>query len=141
MGRHMRFPISCALLASSLLMLFGWIAAASAQNGKLVVFAAASLKEALDEVNAAYQRDEDQDEGVAKRASQLLVQRIECSFGFSGFGRLRIDGERAVEELAGGGLVAPGDCADPELVERLAPRRISCRSFLVPPDGIVRLAF
>ena len=79
MGCGMRFPISCALLASSLLMLFGWTAPASAQNGKLNVFAAASLKEALDEVNAAYQRDEGQETTTSYAASPTLAKQIEAA--------------------------------------------------------------
>jgi ABC-type molybdate transport system substrate-binding protein len=47
------------LLAFILIILLGstWGAAASAQEAKLVVFAAASLKDALDAVNAAYRRE------------------------------------------------------------------------------------
>ena len=54
--RHARLP---ALLASILIIFLGsgCGAAASAQEGSLVVFAAASLKDALDEVNAAYRRN------------------------------------------------------------------------------------
>ena len=55
---RLRFPTSRDLLMFVLLVLSStlWSVPASAQAEKLVVFAAASLKDALDEVNAAFQR-------------------------------------------------------------------------------------
>src|SRR5262249_33893395 len=50
---------------------------ASAQDGKLVVFAAASLKDALDEVNAAYRREKGQEIATSYGASSTLARQIE----------------------------------------------------------------
>jgi molybdate transport system substrate-binding protein len=56
-----------------------WGAAVSAQEGKLVVFAAASLKDALDEVNAAYRRDKGQETTTSYAASSTLAKQIEAA--------------------------------------------------------------
>ena len=62
MARRVSFLRSRDLIVCILLILSSvvWNAVASAQQTKLVIFAAASLKDALDEVNAAYQRDKGQ---------------------------------------------------------------------------------
>jgi molybdate transport system substrate-binding protein len=54
-------------------------AAASAQEGRLVVFAAASLKDALDEVNAAYRRDMGRETTTSYAASSTLAKQIEAA--------------------------------------------------------------
>src|SRR5262249_32866285 len=56
MARVARFAVSRRLLACVFLILLSaaWSTVASAQAPRLVVFAAASLKDALDEANAAY---------------------------------------------------------------------------------------
>ena len=79
MVRGVRFPTSRVLLASILLSLLGsaWGTAATAQDAKLVIFAAASLKDALDEVNAAYQRDKEQETTTSYNASSTLAKQIE----------------------------------------------------------------
>jgi hypothetical protein len=56
-----------------------WGAPASAQDAKLVIFAAASLKDALDEVNAAYQRDKGQETTTSYAASSTLAKQIEAA--------------------------------------------------------------
>jgi hypothetical protein len=58
MAYRVRLPTlrECLVLILLILMGSNWGTAAMAQDGKLVIFAAASLKDALDEVNAAYQR-------------------------------------------------------------------------------------
>ena len=80
MVRGVRFPTSRVLLASILLSLLGsaWGTAATAQDAKLVIFAAASLKDALDEVNAAYQRDKEQETTTSYGASSALAKQIEA---------------------------------------------------------------
>jgi len=78
-GRSLRFLISGALLASSLVVLLGGAAPASAQDAKLVVFAAASLKDALDEVNAAYRREKGQETTTSYAASPTLAKQIEAA--------------------------------------------------------------
>jgi len=78
-GRSLRFLISGVLLASSLVVLLGWAAPASAQDAKLVVFAAASLKDALDEVNAAYRREKGQETTTSYAASPTLAKQIEAA--------------------------------------------------------------
>jgi molybdate transport system substrate-binding protein len=69
--RGVRCPTPLALLASLLIALLAgvWSAAASAQEGKLVVFAAASLKDALDEVNTVYRHDKGQEITTSYAAS------------------------------------------------------------------------
>jgi len=52
---------------------------ASAQQTKLVIFAAASLKDALDEVNVVYQRDKGQETTVSYAASSTLAKQIEAA--------------------------------------------------------------
>jgi molybdate transport system substrate-binding protein len=54
-------------------------AIASAQQNKLVIFAAASLKDALDEVNIAYTRDKGQETAVSYAASSTLAKQIEAA--------------------------------------------------------------
>jgi len=75
---HARLP---ALLASILIIFLGsgCGAAASAQEGSLVVFAAASLKDALDEVNAAYRRDMGRETTTSYAASSTLAKQIEAA--------------------------------------------------------------
>jgi molybdate transport system substrate-binding protein len=79
MVRGVRFPTSRVSLASILLILLGsaWDNAATTQDAKLVIFAAASLKDALDEVNAAYQRDKEQETATSYGASSTLAKQIE----------------------------------------------------------------
>src|SRR5271166_2474149 len=79
-GRCVRFTISRNLLVYVLLVLSGsgWNAAASANVDKLVVFAAASLKEALDAVDAAYQREKGQETATSYAASSTLAKQIEA---------------------------------------------------------------
>src|SRR6266446_10210482 len=81
MARRVRFPTSRDMLVSILLAMLSttWSAAASAQDNKLVIFAAASLKDALDEVNAAYQRDKGQNTTTSYAASSTLSKQIEAA--------------------------------------------------------------
>ena len=75
------FPKSCDLVVFALLMLLSisWGTAASAQNQKLIVFAAASLKDALDEANAAYQREKGQETVTSYAASSTLAKQIDAA--------------------------------------------------------------
>jgi molybdate transport system substrate-binding protein len=52
---------------------------AAADESKLVVFAAASLKDALDEVNAAYKREKGREIAVSYAASSTLAKQIEAA--------------------------------------------------------------
>src|SRR5215475_6101268 len=81
MDRGVRLPTLRALLASTLLIFVGaaWSTPASAQDGKLVVFAAASLKDALDEVNAGYRREKGQETATSYAASSTLAKQIEAA--------------------------------------------------------------
>jgi molybdate transport system substrate-binding protein len=69
------------LLVWSLLILAvgAWVTDASAQQNKLVIFAAASLKDALDEANAAFQRDKGQETTTSYAASSTLAKQIEAA--------------------------------------------------------------
>ena len=81
MARGTQFPVSRYLLACVLFVLWGgaWSTAASAQDAKLVIFAAASLKDALDEVNAAYQQEKGQETATSYAASSTLAKQIEAA--------------------------------------------------------------
>jgi molybdate transport system substrate-binding protein len=81
MARGVCFSVSRDVLASLVfLLLCGvWGAAVPAQDSKLIVFAAASLKEALDEVNAAYRRDKAQETTTSYAASSTLAKQIEAA--------------------------------------------------------------
>ena len=80
MARGARSPTWCVLIASILLLLLGSARsiAASAQDAKLVIFAAASLKDALDEANAAYQQEKGQETTTSYAASSTLAKQIEA---------------------------------------------------------------
>jgi molybdate transport system substrate-binding protein len=81
MGCPVRFPTLRLFIASVLLLLLGsaWSIAARAQDAKLVIFAAASLKDALDEVNTAYQREKGQETATSYGASPTLAKQIEAA--------------------------------------------------------------
>jgi len=81
MARGARFSILPPLLACLLFILSSspWGIAARAQDAKLVIFAAASLKDALDEVNAAYQREKGQETAASYAASSTLAKQIEAA--------------------------------------------------------------
>lgn len=80
MVRGVRFPMSRDVLASLLLILLCSVGGTAAQGqAKLVVFAAASLKDALDEVNASYRRDKGQETTTSYAASPTLAKQIEAA--------------------------------------------------------------
>jgi molybdate transport system substrate-binding protein len=81
MARSMRFLILRDVLASLLLIMLcsAWSTAVPAQDAKLIVFAAASLKDALDEVSAAYRRDKGQETATSYAASPTLAKQIEAA--------------------------------------------------------------
>src|SRR5271166_205564 len=78
---RVRFPTSRDLLVFVLLALSStvWSIPASARDQKLVIFAAASLKDALDEVNAAFRHEKGQDTATAYAASSTLAKQIEAA--------------------------------------------------------------
>jgi molybdate transport system substrate-binding protein len=81
MAGCVRLPRLCHPLVCFLLVL-SWIALSttvSAQQNKLVIFAAASLKDALDEVNVVYQRDKRQETTTSYAASSTLAKQIEAA--------------------------------------------------------------
>src|SRR6516164_3194538 len=80
MDYRVRRRTSRSLLAGVLLILSGvtWSTAASAQPAKLVIFAAASLKDALDNVTSAYQRVKGQETTISYAASPTLAKQIEA---------------------------------------------------------------
>jgi molybdate transport system substrate-binding protein len=81
MVRSMRFLTWPVFVASILLLLLGapWSVPAPAQDAKLVIFAAASLKDALDEVNAAYQHEKGLETATSYAASSTLAKQIEAA--------------------------------------------------------------
>lgn len=74
-----RLAILRALAAAILLVLSGSAWGTLAPNAKLVIFAAASLKDALDEVDAAYQRETKQETTTSYAASSTLAKQIEAA--------------------------------------------------------------
>jgi molybdate transport system substrate-binding protein len=105
------FPKSCDLVVFALLMLLSisWGTAASAQNQKLIVFAAASLKDALDEANAAYQREKGQETVTSYAASSTLAKQIEAAAPADIFVSADLDW---MDYLAKRNLVKPGTRAN-----------------------------
>ena len=81
MGCRLWFQMSRNLLLFVLLILSSAPSSipASAQVQKLVIFAAASLKDALDEVNAAYQREKGQATTTSYAASSTLAKQLEAA--------------------------------------------------------------
>jgi molybdate transport system substrate-binding protein len=81
MARLARFAVSRRLLACIFLILSStaWSTLASAQAPRLIVFAAASLKDALDEANAAYTREKGQEVAASYAASSTLAKQIEAA--------------------------------------------------------------
>jgi molybdate transport system substrate-binding protein len=81
MARVAPWSVSRHLLASVCLVLLSaaWSTAAPAQIPKLIVFAAASLKDALDEVDTAYQREKGQETTASYAASSTLAKQIEAA--------------------------------------------------------------
>jgi molybdate transport system substrate-binding protein len=84
MLRVIEFPVSQRLLrfffvSSTILMSSAWSTAAPAQEAKLIVFAAASLKDALDEANAAYQHQKGQEAATSYAATSTLAKQIEAA--------------------------------------------------------------
>ena len=81
MACRIRFPtlrdflVLVLLVASSTV----WAAAVPAQTPKLIIFAAASLKDALDDVNAVYQHEKDQKTVTSYAASSTLAKQIEAA--------------------------------------------------------------
>ena len=75
------FPTLRALLPAIVLVL-SWSTSdglAQVPDAKLVIFAAASLKDALDEVNSAYQRETKQETTTSYAASPTLAKQIEAA--------------------------------------------------------------
>jgi len=81
MGCRLWFQMSRNLLLFVLLILSSAPSSipASAQVQKLVIFAAASLKDALDEVNPAYQHEKGQETTTSHAASSTLAKQIEAA--------------------------------------------------------------
>jgi molybdate transport system substrate-binding protein len=81
MACGIRFRTFRVLLAAIVLALSFKTSGALAQatDAKLVIFAAASLKDALDEVNAAYQREKKQKTTTSYAASSTLAKQIEAA--------------------------------------------------------------
>jgi molybdate transport system substrate-binding protein len=76
-----RFLTLRALLAA-IVLVSSWCASgalAQMPEAKLVIFAAASLKDALDEANAAYQREKGQETATSYAASSTLAKQIEAA--------------------------------------------------------------
>ena len=81
MGCSLRLPTLRILLVLVPIVLSSaaWVTPAPAQAPKLIVFAAASLKDALDEVNAAYQREKGEETATSYAASSTLAKQIEAA--------------------------------------------------------------
>src|SRR6516162_229951 len=75
LGTMRAFLVLLPLVLSSAV----WSTTAPAQGQKLIVFAAASLKHALDEVNVAYQTEEGRQTATSYAASSTLAKQIEAA--------------------------------------------------------------
>ena len=75
LGTMRAFLVLLPLVLSSAV----WNTTAPAQGQKLIVFAAASLKHALDEVNVAYQTEEGRQTATSYAASSTLAKQIEAA--------------------------------------------------------------
>jgi len=75
MVARLRFLMAGALLVCISLIAWG----ATAQQSKLVIFAAASLKDALDQVNNAYLHDKGHEAITSYAASSTLAKQIEAA--------------------------------------------------------------
>jgi molybdate transport system substrate-binding protein len=126
---RVRFPTSRDLQVFVLLALSStpWSAPASAQDQKLVIFAAASLKDALDEVNAAYQHEKGQETATSYAASPTLAKQIEAAAPADLFISADLDW---MDYLAKRNLIRPESRAS-LLGNRLV--------LIAPVDSIVRL--
>src|SRR5262245_36161559 len=78
---RVRLPALRDLLVSSLIfpVTLAWTTDASAQQNKLVIFAAASLKNALDDVNTTFQHEKGQETATSFAASSTLAKQIEAA--------------------------------------------------------------
>jgi molybdate transport system substrate-binding protein len=111
MVRRRRFPALPSLLAAIVLVLSGSTSGAFAQTpeAKLVIFAAASLKDALDEANAAYQREKGQETATSYAASSTLAKQIEAAAPADIFISADLDW---MDYLAKRNLIKPGTRAN-----------------------------
>jgi len=93
-----------AMLLAGLLISAGFTPPAMAQQKPVLVFAAASLKNALDDVAAQYQRDTGKTVSISYAASSALAQQIEASAPADIFVSADLDW---MDELAGKNLIQP----------------------------------
>jgi molybdate transport system substrate-binding protein len=71
------FRLSLARATAAAMLVFGSASAADAQTRDVLVFAAASLKNALDDANSAYEREHGRKIVVSYSASSVLAKQIE----------------------------------------------------------------
>ena len=77
MSSGLRRWIAAAMAAGGIVLSLGW--SSWAQERDLLVFAAASLKDALDDVNAQYHRETGRRVTVSYAASPTLAKQIEAA--------------------------------------------------------------
>src|SRR5262244_2079767 len=78
-ARPPRFARALAVTVAALLAWCPSAARAQAPTGELIVFAAASLKNALDAINAAWQQETGKKASISYGASSALAKQIEAS--------------------------------------------------------------
>ena len=133
MIRVTEFPVSRRLPRFVFLVLLTslsstWSSGAQAQDAKLIVFAAASLKDALDEVKAAYQHQKGQEAATSYAASSTLAKQIEAAAPADIFISADLDW---MDYLAKRNLIKP------ETRTNLLGNRLV---LIAPADSTVRLA-
>jgi molybdate transport system substrate-binding protein len=74
LGRHRCFPAALSLAAA---LWLGWIPHAQAQGEDLIVFAAASLKNALDAIKTQWQQQMGNKATISYGASSALAKQLE----------------------------------------------------------------
>lgn len=111
MSHRMSFPILRKLLLCTLLLATSIVGSvtASAQQNQLMIFAAASLKNALDEANAGYSRDNGQGTTTSYAASSTLAKQIEAGAPAEIFISADLDW---MDYLAEKNLIKPGTRID-----------------------------
>ena len=90
--------------AATVLGLFAAVTPAAAQGRDVVVFAAASMKNALDEINAAWGRDGGKRATISYAASSALAKQIESGAPADLFASADLDW---MDYAAGKGLIRP----------------------------------
>src|SRR3546814_19820359 len=109
-----RLPALCRIalcvLALSIVISLGGAFPAAAQDGNILVFAAASLRNALEDVNAQWRKDNGKSARISYAGSSALARPIERGAQADGFISANVGGVgRSGESRVGEGWGVRGD--------------------------------